>query len=265
VRRITPDIGDFSESVIASLNLQDEPLGMISFFLLERLVNAAAQHGRILLTGDGGDEVFLGYGQPRDWRIEKAEPATSQRPEVTCGPALPDWFSAWGRDMATNSLVGHGFAKVDRASAEQGVEIRCPLLDWDLVSYARSLPYDLLFPVDRSKSLLKVMLKDWPQWFVERKKVGFVYNIRWFWRVTGHQGLREAIDPEAIVTFERHLPLALRQPPGQWKNQTIFSHFQHVWRLLSWSCFLSRNKASAKKVEWPVKLVRSPYGLPINA
>lgn len=237
VRWVRPSLHRLGETVIQALDLQDEPLGGISFFLLERLVRAASEHSRILLTGDGGDEVFLGYGRPADW---KSEGASSGGNRVPCGPSLPTWFSAWARRTVTDGLVGAMFTKVDRASAEQGVEIRSPLLDWDLMCYARSLPFEMLTHGGQAKALLKAQLGGWPEWFVNRPKVGFAYNLRWLWGMRRFAGLREHLDPRAVDTFARHLPSVIRGNPMKWKTADVFRHFESAWRLLAWSRFLHR-------------------------
>jgi asparagine synthase (glutamine-hydrolysing) len=251
--RIRPDLARLGDSVHRALDLQDEPLGMVSFFLLERLVAAAARHGRILLTGDGGDEVFLGYGQPADWRRpgppRGAASAPDPEPRGTPGPGeagLPDWLSPWGRRMAGPSLIGHGLAKADRASAEQAVELRCPLLDWDLVAYARSLPFEVLTHGNRAKGLLKDLLAGWPSWFVDRPKLGFTYNLRWLWALSRYAGLREGIDERAQAQFVRWLPPGLRDRPGSWRTSEVFRHFADAWRLLAWSRFLRRLDAAPR-------------------
>lgn len=229
---------DLAKRVSAMLDLQDEPLGFISYFLLAQLVNEAAKHSKILLTGDGGDEVFFGYGQPKDWRsLGNDLPAGA----IRVGPDLPPWVSTWGRGMAGGELLGHGFAKADRASAEQGVELRCPLLDWRLMSYVRSLPYDRLFPRDSAKSLLKSQLSDWPDWFVERKKAGFTYNLRWQWGMRGFAGLRECFEGGLAESLKARMPAALRAHPSQWSTYAIFSNFTTVWKALAWQRFLLRN------------------------
>ena len=141
LRLVRPGRGRLSDSIARALAVQDEPLGMPSYFFLHQMVEAASEHGRVLLTGDGGDEVFLGYRPASDWRSRATE-FGDEPPFVKVGPGPSTWMGPWGRDVSGNTLLGHMFAKADRASAEQGVEMRCPLLDWQLFSYMRSLPYD---------------------------------------------------------------------------------------------------------------------------
>jgi asparagine synthase (glutamine-hydrolysing) len=239
VQVVKPALAHLGDAITHCLDLQDEPLGMPSFFPLERLVAAVAPFSRVLISGDGGDEVFLGYGKPAKW-IERDSVVENREGHLPCGPTPPRWMSAWGRSMVTTHLVGHGFAKVDRATAEQAVEMRCPLLDWDLVSYARSLPFEILCHGDKSKALLKAQLAGWPQWFLERPKLGFALNLRWLWGASNFSGLRDPISAETVETFARWLPDPLRASAEEWRARDIFRNFQGAWRLLAWSRFLAR-------------------------
>lgn len=242
---VRPSVRHLHHSILECLDIQDEPLGMISFFPLWQLVKSVSDHSRILLSGDGGDEFFLGYDSPTRWLRDSSylsNPSPSA-PEsyVGSGPDIPTWMSAWGRSMATDHLVGHSFAKVDRASAEQAVEMRCPLLDWDLIGYARSLPYSVLSVDPVLKPLLKRLLPNWPRWFVHRPKLGFTMNLRYLWAATQFQGLREAMVMESVDQFAAHLPATLKKPALEWKTRDIFTHFPMVWKLLAWSRFVARN------------------------
>jgi len=230
--------------VLEALDAQDEPLGMIAYFTLFELVRTAKSHGRILLTGDGGDEVFLGYGKPRDW-IRSDDGSSTPDPGLSCGPPLPDWMSPWGRRTVTAQLVGHMFAKADRASAEQGVEIRCPLLDWDVMAYSRGLPHQILLAGDKMKALLKAQLEGWPERFLERPKVGFAFNMRYLWALSGYAGLRESIEPDAVAAVGETIPPAFRRRASSWSGSDIFRNFDMAWRLLALSRFLARMRQVA--------------------
>jgi asparagine synthase (glutamine-hydrolysing) len=231
------------ERVVQAMQRLDEPVAIPAHFMLDQLVQAASAHGKILLSGDGGDEVFLGYGKPNDWWSDASKLEPGDAPMVTSGPELPNWMSAWAREACSNTLVGHMFVKADRASAEQGVELRCPLLDWDLMSYARSLPREILAPDQRAKVLLKNQLKGWPRWFLERPKIGFSYNLRILWRLSGFAGLREHVDATAQALFASELPLELHKPAREWSNAAIYANFLPAWKLLAYSCFLQRVNA----------------------
>jgi len=155
-------------------------------------------------------------------------------------------MASWARDVTGNTLLGHMFTKVDRASAEQGVEIRCPLLDLSLMSYVRSLPPEILCGHLPLKYLLKEQLDGWPAWFLERPKLGFAYNLRWHWALTRFAGLREMVSPDAIATFGERVPPPLRAVPAAWRTPDIFHHFGDVWRLMVWSAFLDRLAEAAR-------------------
>jgi asparagine synthetase B (glutamine-hydrolysing) len=229
---------NLAEDVAWAMNLQDEPLGMISFFPLALMIRAARDFGKILLTGDGGDEVFLGYGKPVDWQGGQPTAASSSNPLNSF--LAPRWMSDWGKRTVTEALVGHMFTKLDRASAEQGVECRSPLLDWDLLAFVRSLRPDLYFFDGRPKALLKAELQGWPTSFIDRPKIGFAYNLRWVWAASRFAGLREMISTDSIEEFSRQLPEDLRSDPARWSSRIIFRNFGAVWKLLAWSCFIER-------------------------
>lgn len=232
-RRCLPD------AISRALSMQDEPLGMPSYFLLFQLIETVVPYGKVVLTGDGGDEVFLGYRSPADWRqheLKSSDPSSA----VRVGPGTPMWMGSWARDAAGNTLLGHMFTKIDRASAEQGVEVRCPLLDLRLMAYVRSLPPEMLYGQTSSKQLLKDQLIDWPQWFAERRKLGFAYNLRWHWGLLRFAGLREIVTQETIETFAERVPRALRATPDKWTTQAIFHNFGDAWRLMAWSAFIKR-------------------------
>ena len=233
--------GRMADEFLWAIDLQDEPMGMMAFFPLAMMVRSAKEYGKILLTGDGGDEVFLGYGQPKDWTDKKDGGfGFAGLDDIKVGTASPAWMGSWGRRTISASLLGHMFTKLDRATAEQGVEGRCPLLDWDLMMFVRSLTPEQLFYNSQPKALLKAELKDWPQSFVERPKMGFPYRLRWVWALKGFSDFRDLIARDVIDTFESMLPIELRKPPSRWKNMEILRNFAAAWKLLAWSRFQHR-------------------------
>lgn len=223
-------------AVETAADLQDEPLAIVSFVGLTQVAAEARADSRVVLTGDGGDEVFGGYGRPADWVA--SEPGRSNG--FQSGPDYPEWMSAYARRAAGSDLVGHGLAKLDRATAEQALEARCPLLDWDVLAFVRSLPRHVVLPDDRPKPLLKELLNGWPASFLERDKAGFPFRLRLSWALTGYEGLREAIRGEGLSRFAARLPSGLRKPSSQWSSLDIAKNFPVVFKLYVWSVFLTK-------------------------
>ncbi len=217
-----------ADRLMCAIDGLDEPLAMISFFNLWELVRAVGSTSRVLLTGDGGDEVFCGYGAPDDWVRKPHDGAVGP----TVGMEPPAWFGGWARRCVSGDLFGHGFQKVDRASAEQGVEIRCPLLDFDLIAHARSLPQERLFRGGRTKAPLKDLFAGWPARFTDRRKVGMTYNLRWQWLLTNFEGLREGVDQVLVERMAGGLPPSLRRAPARWAATDVLRHFQLAYALL---------------------------------
>ncbi len=234
---------DLASDVKWCADLQDEPLGMISFFPLCLLLRAAKEHGKMLLTGEGGDEVFLGYGKPTDWTDPEFEKDDYTEEEVShwVGPDNPAWMSPWGRFTAGFSMLGHIFAKADRASAEQGVELRSPFLSYDHFSFLKQLPPNWIFDGDKPKGLLKSYLKDsFPDWYINRRKMGFPLRIRYAWGIRLYSGLRELVSEKSMEVSAAYLPKVLCQTPQKWSSFAIFRNFPEVWKALMWSQFQDR-------------------------
>ena len=229
-------LGELAEEVVWVTSLQDEPFGPISFFPLALMMREARKHTKIVLTGDGGDEVFLGYGKAADW-FRKTPGRRSPCDQSLVGPGTPAWMTEWGKEWIGPTLLGHMFCKLDRASAEQGIEARCPLLDWDLMAAARSLPPAILLRAGRTKAVLKGLLADWPAQFLERKKVGFTFRVRWLWGASLFRGVAELVDKQVVERFAAYLPAGLRKQPRSWRAWDIFRNFNSVWKLIVWSQF----------------------------
>src|SRR5262245_31759758 len=65
-------------------------------------------------------------------------------------------------------------AKVDRASMAVGLEVRCPLLDKNVIEFAWSLPASMRFGPDGGKRVLRNVLSRYvPRELTDRPKMGF--------------------------------------------------------------------------------------------
>ena len=71
-------------AVETAVDLQDEPLAIISFVALANVAAEACVGSRVLLTGDGGDEVFGGYGSPMTGsRKSRSDRQFPERPSLS--------------------------------------------------------------------------------------------------------------------------------------------------------------------------------------
>lgn len=213
-----------------------------AYELTRRIAKAAREDGfKVLLSGQGGDEIFGGYRRHRIARILSATPkafgeALSRIADVgarTTGSeylgrlaralryrdpfhrymSLCSYSTAperarilgtsegevadervWERHLDVHArlspqlsflrkvltvdllvyLPGLGLAYADRAAMEEGIEVRVPLLDLDLVRWSMGLPDDLLVRKGQGKWLAKKLAASvLPRSTVLRPKRGF--------------------------------------------------------------------------------------------
>ncbi len=87
--------------------------------------------------------------------------------------AASKWEAMMLSDIETY-LPGDILTKVDRASMSHGLEVRCPLLDKDVISAALSLPLDYKIREGKGKWLLREILAGYiDRAMFERPKMGF--------------------------------------------------------------------------------------------
>ncbi len=205
---LKPDAIELAPMIAASL---DEPNGDSSCLPTYLLSEFTRRHVTVALSGDGGDEMFGGYGRYFDTLSDVA--ADGARPsDLYLGPRLtifqpPDLarflgevpkatrasIDRWSADLDRTDrplihrmrnmdvqayLPGAVLAKVDRMSMQHSLEVRCPLLDYDVARFAAALGEDDLLarsPAGWSgKRILKDLLaRELPAAWVHRRKKGF--------------------------------------------------------------------------------------------
>ena len=154
----------------------DQPHGDASFMPTLRVSELAAKHVKVVLTGDGGDELFAGYDKhaqffarpdalhmpQRDFErsyfdsISLFSPeakAALYRPEVRAQMAGVDSFSATAQPWFAEAqhfdrinqalyldmqllLSGNNLVKPDRMGMAVSIEARTPFLDWRMMEFA---------------------------------------------------------------------------------------------------------------------------------
>jgi asparagine synthase (glutamine-hydrolysing) len=137
-------------------------------------------------------------------------------------------------------LVDDLLVKTDRMSMAHGLEVRCPLLDTDLLSFAASLPPSLKARGFNLKRVLKAAVRDLiPDELLHRPKRGFGVPLdRWF---------REDLDAYVRATLgsadarvkENLVPAAVDRLLAEQRSGER-NHGHALWTLLTLEVFLRR-------------------------
>ncbi|MFC1801917.1 asparagine synthase (glutamine-hydrolyzing) [Patescibacteria group bacterium] len=186
----------------------DEPnadASIIPTYLISKL--SQEKNTKVLLSGDGADELFMGYGwywkhwnigwkhkiqnlnffpkQFRDylqsityindrerkklWKNEKRRFPTKATNETKSSDIQK--INDYDLNMY---LPGDLLSKIDRASMMKSVEVRSPFLDKELAEFVYNIPTEYKTDKKSGKLILKDILSEiMPKEFVNRKKQGF--------------------------------------------------------------------------------------------
>lgn len=174
----------------------DEPTGNTTLFASYFLAKLASEQVRVVLSGDGADELFMGYR----WHLREEGVDPLQKRLNICAFDTDLREKLWGtrewineeifyKDISveglekmdavalyemTSYLPGMMIPKNDRVGMMHGLEVRSPFMDTALVEYVYNLPYEYKVRNGVQKSILKDILAEYmPAEFANRPKQGF--------------------------------------------------------------------------------------------
>ncbi|MGI8727968.1 MAG: asparagine synthase-related protein, partial [Solirubrobacterales bacterium] len=151
------------------------------------LAEMTSQHVKVVLTGEGADELFAGYEYVR---------------------AIDDHGELHTELVRTISeLHSLNLQRADRVTMAHGLEARVPFLDLDMVAFALSLPpeWKMTPPGEQEKKLLRKAFEGWiPDSILWRKKAQFGDG----------SGARGALDRSQDGKSEEELHAAVEPEPG---------------------------------------------------
>lgn len=151
------------------------------------LAEMTARHVKVVLTGEGADELFAGYEYVG---------------------AIDDHGELHTELVRTISeLHSLNLQRADRVTMAHGLEARVPFLDLDMVAFALSLPpeWKLTPPGELEKKLLREAFDGWiPDEILWRKKAQFGDG----------SGARVALDPDTEGRSEAELHATVDPDPG---------------------------------------------------
>jgi asparagine synthetase B (glutamine-hydrolysing) len=207
---LTPNAADFLMHIG---ELMDEPNGDSSCLPTYLLSRFAGRHVTVAVSGDGGDEMFGGYGRYfatlDEWRRHDAGELPGWRPGAAYFSSrmliteenhlaelmgfVPTGLAAnlarlrgeiddaqdrllceLRRSDVDNYMPGAVLAKVDRMSMQHSLEVRTPFLNRELANFAERLPDSVLVRGGRGKCVLReVAYRHLPRQLVDLPKQGF--------------------------------------------------------------------------------------------
>jgi asparagine synthase (glutamine-hydrolysing) len=257
---------DVTELVEDVVDASSEPHDDYSAFPMAAISRAARERVTVVLSGDGGDDIFWGYPgrmieplrpSSNDDAVERRAGAAQLRRQrfvdvrdlSAIFPALPslpadftlfdfdgdgvDALAQWLRWNEFSGHLGRVLQKVDRASMYYGLEVRVPLLDREVIDVAVRVDWRSCVDLDAGigKRPLRRALK---------RRVGFDTEAKRGFTAPMASWLRGPLRPlfeDAVL--QRHELLGL--PLDRGKLARLFRrHLLHLtnapwllWRLLS--------------------------------
>jgi asparagine synthase (glutamine-hydrolysing) len=165
---------------------QEEPVNSASVYAQFRVFELARQQGvKVLLDGQGADEILAGYDKYRKWRLRTVLPGLTasllkarEQARLMSNPELNRDFVQQFRqdekafkpkvktlnDLLYFDTVQLGLEELlryaDRNSMAHGREVRLPFLNADLVSFIFSLPSNYKIHGSWTKWLLRIAMAD---------------------------------------------------------------------------------------------------------
>ncbi|MBI3442678.1 MAG: asparagine synthase (glutamine-hydrolyzing) [Candidatus Sungbacteria bacterium] len=200
---------DLTHELTSVIGYMDEPHADSSNFPQHLVSRLAASKVKVALSGDGADELFMGYGWY--WKYRNVRKVTQiknalisnpfqehlklisvfqpherrklwKNPDAVNGDIVGEQAEACKKNNTqkinlfdlTAYLPGRLLTKVDRTSMMHSLEVRCPFLDYRLAEYVYNLPEKYKMDGASGKIILKDMLREiMPEEFVYRRKQGF--------------------------------------------------------------------------------------------
>jgi asparagine synthase (glutamine-hydrolysing) len=236
-RELAVGAADFCGGIEKTISHLGEPLADPPAVLLGLLCEAAAQDVRVLLSGEGADELFAGYSiyrqmlasggryegmgrlMPKDQQeaILSANMKAAISDHRTAPAVLAEELAGQGRADALHQMLAVDrrfwlpddlLTKADRMGMMSSVEVRVPYLDNELVSFAEAIPSELMLARGQGKAFLRALGRAYlPPLFVARPKRGFPLPLgvwlrgplsRWVNDVFEGLANREYFESEAV-------------------------------------------------------------------
>ncbi len=214
---IRPTKADFERDFDDIIYNLEMPVASFSAFPLYSLARAASERGiKVILSGEGADELFSGYTRhliiPHENELYNLPAMRNYRPllDYYLDPPLDRYTRLItrqkGGEQVVKSIIAYYFNQFDdiihamgytelkvllptilhmshQMSSAFGIENRSPFLDKSIIEYAFSIPSHLKIRDGQTKWIVRELAKQYlPEFVTERKgKMGLVFPYgRWY-------------------------------------------------------------------------------------
>ncbi|MFB7592509.1 asparagine synthase (glutamine-hydrolyzing) [Streptomyces sp. NPDC056169] len=261
VYRIGPQ--DAKDAVDTILSHMGEPYAFPSAIAASCMYKLARQHVTVVLTGDGSDEIFCGYGRYRRLRDLSGDGDLADRYERILLDGVPhelknrlytaDFAARLPRqphnylrarfdrtdpsvpDLDRAMQVDSGFwlsdaqlVKIDRMSMAHSVEPRSPLLDHRLIDFVTRIPADRKLVGDQEKAPLKrVAARYLPRQILDRRKQELAVPLESWLGTELRSTISDTLTSEAALERGYFRPDALRSTVAEFRPE----HSYALWTL----------------------------------
>ncbi|PIT89085.1 MAG: asparagine synthase (glutamine-hydrolyzing) [Candidatus Levybacteria bacterium CG10_big_fil_rev_8_21_14_0_10_36_7] len=259
----------------------DEPIAdaaVIPTYLISKL--AKEKNTKVLLSGDGADELFLGYGwYVKHWNIglrhkienfnlfpkqfknflksvtyisDKERKQLWKNKKYAKSEVITDYsnekklsdlekINTYDLNMY---LPGDLLPKIDRASMMMSVETRCPFLDKDLVEFVYNIPTEYKTDKKNGKIILKDILGEiMPEEFVNRNKQGFGPPINnWLEKKEMKKLIYDSFVASEASVYSFLNKRYIQKLINKFYNKGDKKHGMKVWIFLCLELWLKNNK-----------------------
>lgn len=141
-------------------------------------------------------------------------------------------------------LPGDILTKVDRASMAHALEVRVPLLDYQLVEWMATLPPDLKLHGGEGKYIFKKALEPYiPDNILYRPKMGFSIPLSSWFRGPLKQQVKDALLGNTLKSTGWFNEAFLQQMVSQHQSGQR-DHSAQIWALMMFESFLRNNALS---------------------